>query len=397
MVKREEAIGKPLLSFADKKDEKQTNKDSFVPVSTSMVGTFVIIASTVVLFWLMVWFAGQHGNDLEQTEQLFNKAAISVTENQPGFPSFWNFDHTHPIRVTYDNRAILLNGERSLFLSGSIHPVRVTQSGWNQALDDAVHQGLNMITMYLFWSYHQPFPDQPIDWSLPGDNGNNNWTIASAVREAANRGMFLHIRIGPYCDAEYNYGGIPEWLPLKYPDMQMRRLDQDWMAAMEGFVNETTLYLRSHKLWAYQGGPILLAQIENELGDSDADGNNSNDDIQVYADWCGAMASKYEPQVIWTMCMGVTAKNAINTCNGFGEKGGCSTTFLEQNGQTGRILVDQPALWTENEGGFQTWGEDPLHPTDYFWGRPANEVARDTLKWFARGGSHNNYYMWWGK
>ena len=33
--------------------------------------------------------------------------------------------------------------------------------------------------------------------------------------------------------------------------------------------------------------------------------------------------------------------------------------FLEAHGQSGRVLLDQPALWTENEGGFQTWGGAP--------------------------------------
>jgi hypothetical protein len=55
--------------------------------------------------------------------------------------------------------------------------------------------------------------------------------------------------------------------------------------------------------------------------------------------------------------------------------------------------VDQPALWTENEGGYQLWGESSELPVDYFWGNTARTVAFETLQWFARGGSHNNFYM----
>jgi Glycosyl hydrolases family 35 len=47
-------------------------------------------------------------------------------------------------------------------------------------------------------------------------------------------------------------------------------------------------------------------------------------------------------------------------------------------------------------GGFQIWGDDPRHPSDYYWGRTARDVAYQTLKWFARGGAHLNYYMFWG-
>ena len=55
-----------------------------------------------------------------------------------------------------------------------------------------------------------------------------------------------------------------------------------------------------------------------------------------------------------TMCNGETANSTINTCNGFDCSG-----YLEQHGQNGRILVDQPGLWTENEGGFSQWGSAP--------------------------------------
>ena len=90
-----------------------------------------------------------------------------------------------------------------------------------------------------------------------------------------------------------------------------------------------------------------------------------------------------------TMCNGETASTAINTCNG----NDC-TSFLEHHGQNGRVLVDQPALWTENEGGFQTWGGAPPPGKEpYFWGRPIADQTLSVMKWFARGGSHMNYYM----
>ena len=47
-------------------------------------------------------------------------------------------------------------------------------------------------------------------------------------------------------------------------------------------------------------------------------------------------------------------------------------------------------------GGFQLWGEDPLDPRDYKWGVTAKAQAYRALRWFARGGTHLNFYMWWG-
>ena len=69
-----------------------------------------------------------------------------------------------------------------------------------------------------------------------------------------------------------------------------------------------------------------------------------------YVQWNGDMANAFDVGVPWIMCNGEAANNTINTCNG----NDC-TGFINSNGQNGRILIDQPALWTENEGWFESW------------------------------------------
>ena len=358
----------------------------------------------------------------------FTPARIRVRTDQDGFPSFWNYAHKGAMKVTYDRRSFFINGERALFLGGSMHPVRATPLTWNYALDEAVRNGLNMITIYVFWAAHQPFPDKDIDWSLPGGISCDllsyktptcSWDLADAIRSVANRGMFVHLRIGPYDCAEYNYGGIPEWVALNNPNIAFRRPNREWMDAMEKFVTEAIAYVTKNELWSYQGGPIVMAQIENELGgDVELSADNilavtssgslvdpTRKDVlgklgqiarkatlQDYADWCGSLVERLAPNVVWTMCNGLSANNTIPTCNG---NAGCSS-WLENHGENGRIQIDQPGMLTEFEGGFQTWGESPHKPNTYFWGVTARSMARDALKWFARGGSHLNYYMWFG-
>lgn len=152
-----------------------------------------------------------------------------------------------------------------------------------------------------------------------------------------------------------------------------------------------------------------MSQIENELAGKDTDleeddnallvntnsgefvdaGTLSQEDsgslrkatLQDYADWCGAIAKKLEPDVIWTMCNGLTANNTIHTCN----SKDTGAEWLENYGENGRIQVDQPPIFTEFEEGFQDWGETPEEPSDYFWGRTARDAARHALRWFARG------------
>lgn len=305
----------------------------------------------------------------------FEPAKVQVARNKDGFPSFWNYlSGSRPIIVTYDGRSIRLNGDRALFLGGSMHPYRATQKTWEAALDEAVHQGLNLITMYVIWAAHQPTQTSPLDWTLQrnvpcGDsNGTSTctWSLEQAIRSAANRGLFVHVRLGPYVCAEYSYGGIPEWLALTNEKISMRRLTQVWMDAMEGFLTNIITSLTDNYLFAYQGGPIILAQIENELGgDVDAAADNlvqvdsngnfltnrpkagaaekrftRNATVQDYADWCGDLAQRLAPEVVWTMCSGLSANNTMTTYNGFFD----STSWIEQHGESGRIQVDQPAL-----------------------------------------------------
>ncbi len=45
---------------------------------------------------------------------------------------------------------------------------------------------------------------------------------------------------------------------------------------------------------------------------------------------------------------------AFKTVSLFSISRGCAD-WLNTNGDSGRVLVSDPALWTENEGGFQVW------------------------------------------
>lgn len=136
--------------------------------------------------------------------------------------------------------------------------------------------------------------------------------------------------------------------------MQMRRLDTQWLDAMEGYVTSTIKYFTDNKLFAYQGGPIVAAQIENELGEDQDDdlvdetphtgAGPRKPSVQEYADWCGALVERLAPKVVWTMCYGLSASNTIVTCNG-----ACTTWWIEQHGTSGRIQVDQPAMYSEGK------------------------------------------------
>ena len=158
--------------------------------------------------------------------------------------------------------------------------------------------------------------------------------------------------------------------------VRFRSYNQVWRDHVQAWVGRVIEHTRSY--FADHGGPIVLAQIENELNGADA----------RYVQWNGDMANAFNVNVPWLMCNGESANNTINACNG----NDC-TGFIMSNGQSGRILKDQPALWTENEGWFESWGDVTYPVEGPFSERQPEDISYAIARWFARGGSHMNYYV----
>ncbi|KAJ1433408.1 Glycoside hydrolase, family 35 [Sesbania bispinosa] len=64
--------------------------------------------------------------------------------------------------VTYDHKAILVNGQRRILISGSIHYPRSTPQMWPDLIQKAKDGGLDVIQTYVFWNGHEPSPGKGI-------------------------------------------------------------------------------------------------------------------------------------------------------------------------------------------------------------------------------------------
>ena len=394
----------PLLVMLERKSTRRQK------ISVSLTASISAVIFLSVLFYLICYAVYQSSGtaNFEATEPVQASSGtryrcplnVSTVKSFQSFSSYLDLSHPakpRSFKITYDARTIRVNDSPTILIGGSIHPVRATKSTWSQALNHAVEANLNLVTIYLMWGYHQPSPHREIDWSLPG----GDWDLKTAIWEAGCRGLYVHIRIGPYICGEYTYGGLPEWLPLVYggdtndTKMSFRCPNIPWYMAMQDWVVASVGYLTHHNLWANQGGPIILAQIENELGgavDPKEDNIIPGKTLKDYADWCGQLAVNVHPNVVWTMCEGLSSNLTISTCNG-----SSCVSWIENRGRySGQIQLDQPALWTESEMGFQMWGESIEQPSTYFWGRRVTDITSDLLRWFARGGTHVNHYMFWG-
>jgi hypothetical protein len=150
----------------------------------------------------------------------------------------------------------LLNDKPFQIRAGEIHPNRIPREYWRQRVRMAKAMGLNTISAYIFWNYFE-IEEGRFDFTTERRN------IAEFFKIVQEEGMWLLLRPGPYCCAEYDFGALPPYL-LKYPDIKIRCMDPRYTAAVERYVKEVAKIAKPFQVSA--GGPILMLQIENEYG-----------------------------------------------------------------------------------------------------------------------------------
>ncbi|KAL8119871.1 hypothetical protein AgCh_017114 [Apium graveolens] len=271
------------------------------------------------------------------------------------------------IEVTYDSRSFIIDGERKLLISGSIHYPRSTPEMWPDLIKKAKAGGLNTIETYVFWNAHEP---QQREYDFTG-----NLDLMRFLKTIRDEGMYIILRIGPYVCAEWNFGGFPVWLH-NLEGVKFRTANAVFMNEMQNFTTLIVDMAKTEKLFARQGGPIIITQIENEFGNVEEPYGDAG---KVYINWAANMAVSLDTGSPWIMCQQKDAPSiVINTCNGW-----YCDDFTPNN-------ASSPKIWTENWAGwFMSWGS--VRPK-----RAAEDVAFAVARFYQRGGSLQNYYMYHG-
>ncbi|XP_058090936.1 beta-galactosidase 13-like [Magnolia sinica] len=278
--------------------------------------------------------------------------------------------HGDPVQgVTYDSRSLIINGKRELLFSGSIHYPRSTPDMWPQLISKAKHGGINAIQTYVFWNVHEPIQGQ---FTFEG-----RYDLVKFIKEIWKQGLYVILRIGPFIQAEWNYGGFPYWL-REVPDITFRSDNEPFKHEMKKFTKMIVKMMKEEKLYASQGGPIVLSQIENEYNTIQI---AFKDKGSSYVQWAGNMAVALGTGVPWVMCKQKDAPDpVINACNGRN----CGDTF------TGPNKPYKPVLWTENwTAQYRSFGDPPSQ-------RSAEDLAYSVARFFSKNGTLNNYYMYHG-
>ncbi|OMO93429.1 hypothetical protein COLO4_16860 [Corchorus olitorius] len=267
------------------------------------------------------------------------------------------------IQIGYDSRSMIFDGERKLIFSGSIHYARSTPEMWPDLIQKSKDGGLDAIETYIFWNAHEPRPRQ---YKFEG-----NLDFIKFFKLIQEAGLYAILRIGPYICAEWNYGGLPVWLH-NIEGCQLRTDNEIFKNEMQIFTTKIVDMCKEANLFAPQGGPIILAQIENEYGIVESSYGEAG---KAYLKWCAQMAVAQNIGVPWIMCKQDDAPQPIDgkfflPAWSVSILGGCQKELYN----TAKVTTQTSIMVKQAENYEEDYPADPL---SWMW---AFEFMKDTLQ-----------------
>uniref|UniRef100_A0A6N2L221 Beta-galactosidase n=1 Tax=Salix viminalis TaxID=40686 RepID=A0A6N2L221_SALVM len=275
--------------------------------------------------------------------------------------------------VEYDSSAVIINGERKIILSGSIHyPRSIISSAaefslhcltmWSDLIE-AKEGGLDTIETYISGMH--------TSLAVYNFTGNLDFVKFSKVQEAGS--MHSPNSCG-YTIFQISNSG------------QTMRFSRFELNEMQTFTTKIVNMAKEAKLFASQGGPIILAQIENEYGNVMGPYGEAG---KSYVKWCAQMAvAKIQgclDHVPAERCS-INRDHSFLLCCPDRLTHAMDSTAMHLH-QTIRKIRK---IWTENwTGWFKKWGQKDPH-------RTAEDLAFSVARFFQHNGVLQNYYMYHG-
>ena len=135
---------------------------------------------------------------------------------------------------------------------GEFHYTRHPEGEWRDELLRIKAGGIDIVATYVFWIHHEEIAGQ-WDWSGRRD-------LRRFVQTAAEVGLLVAVRLGPWCHGEVRNGGLPDWLLAA--GCEVRSDDPRYLVHARALYAEIARQL--HGLLWKEGGPVFAVQIENE-------------------------------------------------------------------------------------------------------------------------------------
>jgi len=138
--------------------------------------------------------------------------------------------------ITYDHYSLMIDGKRVFIYSGEFHPFRLPSPDlWRDVFEKMKAGGFNTICCYFDWGYHSPKAGL-YDFSGIRD-------LDKFLTLAAQVGLYVIVRPGPYINAETDSGGFPGWLTTIKG--RARSTDTDYLAGAYEWLGQVCLLYTS--------------------------------------------------------------------------------------------------------------------------------------------------------
>lgn len=159
-------------------------------------------------------------------------------------------------RIDVNSLYIERAGKPYIGVMGEYHFSRAHREDWKRELSKMKAGGVTIVATYLFWIYHEETEGQ---FDFSGD-----LDIRAFIETAADVGLDVVIRIGPWAHGECRNGGFPDWLVQK--PFALRDNNEEYMAYAR--IWYTKIFEQVKGTFYQDGGNVIAIQFENELVDN---------------------------------------------------------------------------------------------------------------------------------
>ncbi len=178
-----------------------------------------------------------------------------------------------PTTVRLERRRLLVDGVPRILMAGEVHYFRLHREDWADRLDKLVESGCDAVASYMPWLVHETAAGE-VD--LTGETSEYR-DLVGFLDLAAERGLLVIARPGPFVMAELKNEGVPYriyrehpaaipigWDGEPAPSATLDYVEPGYLAAAERWYAAIMPVLAERLVT--RGGPVAAVQIDNEVG-----------------------------------------------------------------------------------------------------------------------------------
>ena len=186
---------------------------------------------------------------------IFAQYKIDLGKVTPLTVKYLQLGHSGPVgkEIRINNLYLEEGGIPQLPVMGEIHYNRMDSRYWRDALLKMKASGIDIVATYCIWSLHEEFEGE-LSWE-----GHLN--LRRFIELCKELDMKVHLRFGPYCNAEIKNGGLPDWI-VNNKNLVTRSNDPLYLEYTRRWYQ--AVYDQVKGLLWKDGGPVMALQLENE-------------------------------------------------------------------------------------------------------------------------------------